>query len=225
MSKGVCLLSGGVDSACAALIAKKAGIKLFGLHFKRERKAFEADYSQHFADSNNFPLKIVTEDITDLIRSLQEPKIEYVTQDSQKWEFLLGRNLIYLTLAANYAVSMKASIIITGFASHDAFPGDPPRLGDYPDCHQKVLAKFNSVLNNCFHSTLDSPPLTIWTPLVNRTTTKVSVFKLALELGIKLKDTITCYTPVKNDDGSWTECGECLACYHKKKALNELDIR
>ncbi len=226
--KAVVLCSGGVDSACAALLARKKGYDIYGIHFLRPRKEFEAAYATKFAKHESFPLKIIECDLTSLIREAQHEPLKYVTVDGDVWEFLLGRNFMYLTLAANYAVSIQAETIVVGFAPHDADPTKPPKMGDYPDCHYRVLNQFASLLTSCVHFKLKPsvPSLKIWAPLFEYVVKKSDVFELALTLGVDLSDTITCYTPIREDrsDGvtEWVPCGKCLACLHRARALEEL---
>jgi len=227
-SKVIALSSGGVDSACAAVLAKNEGFEVSLLHFLRPRKEFEGVYTKKFAEKYNFPIKIIECDVTSLMRQAQETPLKYVTSTDDIWEYLLGRNFIYLTLAANYAVSVGVSTIVVGFAPHDANSRLLPNAADYPDCHPLVLNDFASLLSDCLHMRLNSVVTAIhfWAPLFKYVINKKEVFELALTLGIDLDDTITCYTPIKEerDDGSiqWRPCGTCLACLHKSRALKEL---
>ena len=224
--KCVALLSGGVDSATACMLAKKNGYEVYGLNFRRVRKEFETEYARRFAERHGINFKAVDADVTSLIREVQDTPLSYVSMSGQQWEFLWGRNIIYLTLAANYAASINASSIIVGFAPHDALRTDDPSSCDYPDCHPRVLDALSDLLTITFHRTAQPRPsgdglLRIDAPLMNRVKTKVDVFKLALELGINIEDTISCYTPIKTSEG-WRSCGQCLACHHRRAALTVL---
>ena len=223
--KCVALLSGGVDSAAACMLAKKSGHEVCGLNFRRVRKEFETEYARRFAERHGINFKVVDADVTSLIREAQETSLSYVTMSGQQWEFLWGRNIIYLVLAANYAASVGASVIVVGFAPHDASRTDDPSSCDYPDCHPRVLSDLSDLLTITLHRTTRPQPnsgsIRIDAPLMDKVKTKVDVFKLALELGINIGDTISCYTPIRTSEG-WRSCGQCLACHHRRAALTIL---
>lgn len=218
----VCLLSGGIDGlVAAALVQRREQARLVGLHFKRERKEFELVYARRCADWLSIPLKVVPSDITQLIRDSQEMRLMYELSNGQTWEFLLGRNLIYLTLAFNFALSISAEAIIVGYGPWDAPLIQPPTAVDFPDCHLSVIRSFEDVLNACVHRSVSTRRISLLAPLADVCESKKDVFKLAVEFGIPLEITLTCYTPKRIND-EWIPCGECPACRAREEALKEV---
>ena len=223
--KCVALCSGGVDSSAAVAVAMKEDRMevVRGVHFLRKGKEFEADYAQKVADRLGFPLKVIEVPVTRWIRQMQETKVEYLLDGLQKWELLMGRNIIYLTLIANLALSVGASVIVIGAAPHDADPTGTPQDAHYPDCHPVVLKKYENLINMCIHRTTTpyANKLRIYAPLFSRVKDKVDVFRLGLKYGIRPEDTITCYRPFKQN-GEWHPCGSCPPCILRKYALEKL---
>ena len=198
--KAVCLLSGGIDGlVAAALFRRREQAHLIGLHFKRERKAFEEVYAKRGADWLGIPLKVIDFDAAQCIRSAQEVKVTYGTSSGQVWEFLLGRNIIHLTLAFNFALSIGAEAVVVGYGPWDAPVDAVPSETDFPDCHARVVRYLEDLLNMCVHKSVASSRISICAPLID-VETKRDVFKLALELGIPLEITLTCYTPKRVGD-------------------------
>ncbi len=112
--------------------------------------------------------------------------------------FVPGRNLLFLVLAAAYAVKVGAKDIITGVCQTD--------YSGYPDCREEFVKAANGAINLAMPS--EAGPFTIHTPLMHLT--KGQTVKLALSLGGPtwgaLGDSVTCY------HGQHPGCGRCPAC-------------
>lgn len=119
--------------------------------------------------------------------------------------FVPGRNLIFLTFAAAFAWPRGIRHLVTGTAQTD--------YSGYPDCRRDTL----DALENALSLGLDRP-MTIHTPLMNRT--KKETVELAQRLGAieAMALTHTCY------NGERPPCGTCAACLLRARGFAEAGI-
>jgi len=121
--------------------------------------------------------------------------------------FVPGRNLVFLTLAASLAYTLKISHLVTGVCQTD-FSG-------YPDCRQNTLNLLQETLNAGMEYSF-----TLHTPLMYLT--KAQTVQLAHELGPQsfadLSFTHTCY------EGHFPPCGLCPACLLRAKGFQEAGL-
>ncbi len=77
--------------------------------------------------------------------------------------FVPGRNLLFLTIAANLAYSLGITDVITGVCQED--------FGGYPDCRQMFIDSAEQTIRRGFgyDDTDGFCNFTIWTPLMNLT--------------------------------------------------------
>lgn len=73
------------------------------------------------------------------------------------------------------------------------------------DCRTDFIKKINAIATS-------NTSIQIKVPFINLS--KAEVVKLANQLDVDLNNTITCYQPNET-----TECGVCLSCITKQKAL------
>lgn len=121
--------------------------------------------------------------------------------------FTPGRNLVFLTLAASFALSNDCSSLVTGVCETD-FSG-------YPDCRKDTIDAVELAvrLGN------DAPDFTIHTPLMHLS--KKQTVELATTLPgclDALALSVTCYR------GERPGCGTCPACELRAKGFTEAGI-
>lgn len=107
------------------------------------------------------------------------------------------RNLLFISTALSLAETMNINEVYLAFNSDDN--------ANYWDCGTDFIETMNTI------ATLNSS-IQIKTPFINLS--KTEVVKLAQQLNVNLTDTITCYQPNER-----IECGNCLSCLTKQKAL------
>ncbi len=125
-------------------------------------------------------------------------------EDSPPNSFVEGRNLLFLSYAAIYAKTHGITEIVTGVCETD-FSG-------YPDCRDIFVKSLNVTLNLAMDYRF-----VIHTPLM--WLDKADTWEMADKLGIVniiKKDTLTCYNGIKGDG-----CGNCPACYLRKRGYDE----
>ena len=202
--KAVCLISGGPDSATAAAVAKREGYELYCLSFnygqiaskeiESAKKIFEAlGAKEHRIIDISF------------LRELYGPGVTALLDDRmpmpEKFErsiIVPFRNGILLAIAAGYAAAVGADVIFYGAQ------GDDARF--YPDCRQEFVSAISRAISS---GTESNPP--VRNPLGDKS--KPEVIKLALELGVPLELTWSCYL---NGD---LHCGRCESCRNRKRAF------
>lgn len=113
------------------------------------------------------------------------------------------RNGILLSIAAGYAVAIGADAIFYGAQADDA------RF--YPDCSQEFVSAISQAI-----SSGTGFELSVRNPLGDKT--KAEVIKLAVELGVPLELTWSCYLNLE------AHCGRCESCRNRKLAFREAGI-
>lgn len=128
--------------------------------------------------------------------------------------FVPGRNLLFLTLAANYAYSLGITDLVTGVCQED--------YGGYPDCRQVFIDSAQETIRRGFGYDEKDPFMTsfrIVTPLMNLT--KKQTVELSLSIpgcGTALAFTHTGY------DGAYPPLGNDHATLLRAKGFLEADF-
>ena len=120
--------------------------------------------------------------------------------------YVPSRNLIFLSFAASFAESVKASAIFIGAHQED--------YSGYPDCRKNFFDSFKKTINK---GTKEGKHIKVFTPLVNKN--KKDIIKLALKLNVPLELTWSCYM------GGKVPCRVCDSCLFRKRAFQELKIK
>ena len=206
MSKGIILLSGGLDSLCALGLAKdKYGIEL-GLTFDYGQKSAkqEIEASRKICEFYKIEHKIIAldwlKDITQtaLVSEKELPTEGLGTKQSAESVWVPNRNGLFLNIAACFADSYKYDYIIFG-ANRDEGK-------TFPDNTEAFRREISKVFES---STLQKPK--VEAPLINYT--KNDIVKIAMEKSVPLELVRSCY------GGREKHCGVCESCRHLKKAL------
>jgi 7-cyano-7-deazaguanine synthase len=115
-----------------------------------------------------------------------------------------NRNMILLSLAVAYAVSVRARTV-----GISATKTDSPV---FPDCRREFLEAMNlaCVLGNGNSVRLDFPFINM---------TKAEVIELGFRLGVPFEYTWTCY------EGKERPCLQCLSCIERVKGFMEVGVK
>lgn len=226
MKKAVVLLSGGQDSTTCLYWAKERFHIIDCLIFDYNQR-HHREVEQAFRIASKVG---VTSIITQLVPGLwgtspltskncDVPQYENVEELAKEGEteptFVPARNILFLTLAANYAVSKGIKNIVTGVCQVD--------YGGYPDCRSEFIASMEKTLNigifgDHFKYSQIREQIKIHTPLMYLS--KKETVLLAKELNCieALADTHTCY------EGKNPPCGKCHSCLLRQKGFEEAGI-
>lgn len=214
MKKAVCLLSGGMDSAVAAYTAKKEGYGIYALTFDYgQRHARELASAKRLAKEMGVKEhKILRLDLRAIGGSALTDNIKVPLSKTASRiipaTYVPARNTIFLSIALAYAESITAEAIFIG-ANHIDYSG-------YPDCRPEYFRAFQRMANVATKCGLEGRPVKIRAPLINMS--KKEIIEKAVELGVPLEDTWSCY------QGKKKACGLCDSCVLRKQGFKQAGL-
>jgi len=217
--KACVVFSGGQDSTTCLAWAKKNFKEVYALNFFYEqRHVVEMKCAEKIAKILETPLQIVDLSFLGTLsnNSLSGPdsagqKIDLTSGfNNLPSTFVVGRNALFLSVAAAWALPRGIENIVFG-ASQVDFSG-------YPDCREEFLRSQEKTLSLATDSNLK-----IHTPILK--ITKAQTFELAAELGVLeliLEETHTCYKGERTTRHAWGYgCGQCPACVLRKEGFEK----
>lgn len=212
MSKKVVVVySGGMDSFTVLHNAIKSGADVFAISFNYGQKhSKELVVAHEVCQALNVSHKIV--DISSinslmagssLTSDIDIPEGHY-EDDNMKSTVVPNRNMVLLSMAIAYAVSLEASAVHYGAHSGDHHI--------YPDCRPEFVHAMNAV-----SLIANYQPVEVVTPYLNNT--KGEILAAGLAMGLNYIDTWTCY------NGREKACGKCGSCVERLEAFAEQNIQ
>ena len=206
--KAVCIISGGMDSALAATIAKNEGFDIIALHFNYAQRTQDKElecFEKIVKDLDAKEKYIIDLDFFKQIgaTALIDTNLEVPTDGIKPGvpiTYVPYRNGIFLSIAAAVAQKHEAEAIYIGVVEEDS--------SGYPDCRENFIKSIENSINLGLN---DGFEIEIKTPLIHLT--KADIVKKSLELGVKLEHTWSCY---KNSDKA---CGVCDSCRLRLKGF------
>jgi 7-cyano-7-deazaguanine synthase len=213
----VVLLSGGLDSATVAAIARRDGYGVYALSFdygqrhdveieaaKRVAKAAGAE--RHVVlpiDLRAFGGSALTDDIP-----VPKGRSEDDMAAGIPVTYVPARNTIFLSLALAWAEVLGTGDIFIGVNARD--------YSGYPDCRPDYLAAFQAMGNLATKGAVEGTlPVTIHSPLIDLT--KAEIITLGTGLVVDYSLTRSCYDP----DSQGRACGACDSCALRLKGFAE----
>ena len=214
-SKVVVVFSGGMDSYTVLHKAIRDGFEVFPLTFDYGQKhKKEIKYARQACTSLGISHKVI--DITaanqllagsSLTSDIEMPEGHYA-DENMKSTVVPNRNMILISLAVGYAVSINAQKVFYG-----AHSGDHEI---YPDCRPEFVEKMNSVC-----AIANYEPVEIVTPYL--TLNKIGILREGLEMGLNYGHTWTCYNGREKACGKCGSCAERLEAFEYNKVCDPLD--
>ncbi|MCG7536874.1 7-cyano-7-deazaguanine synthase QueC [Pseudoalteromonas sp. OOF1S-7] len=203
--KVVVIYSGGMDSYTVLNKALKSGYEVYALSFNYgQRHVKELEIARQACNELGVSHKIV--DISainqliggsSLTDDIDVPEGHY-EEESMKSTVVPNRNMILLSLAVGYAVSLKASKVFYGAHSGDH--------AIYPDCRPEFVKKMDDVCRIANYEEIE-----IVCPYLNNS--KIEILTDGLKMGLDYSKTWTCY------NGREKACGKCGACQERLEAF------
>lgn len=219
-SKALVILSGGQDSTTCAALATQQFDQVHAVTFDyQQRHAIELEsavavaQALHLASHEVSTIGAILKGTSPLVSD--SPLDQYSSADELpdgvEPTFIPGRNILFLTLAANRAVCLGIRDLFIGVCETD-FAG-------YWDCRQSFVDAMTIALGEGFYGQTDA--FRIHTPLM--LLTKAESVRLAQDvLGDRFESvmslTHTCYAGVKGG------CGKCHACLLRDRGFQEAGV-
>jgi 7-cyano-7-deazaguanine synthase len=217
----VVLLSGGLDSATAAAVARDRGFRLYALSVDYgQRHNFELAASRRVAQSlaiaNHLEVSVDLAKIggSALTAALEVPKgrSSDAMQTGIPITYVPARNTVLLSLALGYAEVVGAADIFIGVNAID--------YSGYPDCRPEFIRAFEQLANLATKAGVEGElRFKIHTPLVELS--KAEIVRLGTSLGVDYSLTHSCYDP----DPAGRACGQCDACQLRLKGFAEAGLQ
>lgn len=214
----IALLSGGLDSAVAALLVlPEAQIRL-ALTFDYGQRAAgqEAQTAGAFCQHYKIEHKVISLDwlaslsssaLIDRTKVLPRFSPNEIAEDKQKNSaaavWVPNRNAVFISIAAAFAEARECDWIVAGFNAEEALT--------FPDNSTDFIEACNASLN---YSTLSHPQIKSPTARLK----KVEIIKEALRGQMPLQFFWSCY------EGGASMCGTCESCVRTIRAFKEAKV-
>ena len=218
MKRAVVLLSGGLDSATVAAIARADGYEVSALTvIYGQRHHVEIEAAKQVAAHQKIGIhRFVTVDLGTIGGSALTADID-VPKDRDESEmadipvtYVPARNTVMLAIALGFAEVQAAEAIYVGVNAVD--------YSGYPDCRPEYLAAFQDLARLATKAGVEGGKLDVVAPLIHLR--KDEIIARGLELGVDYSTTHSCYDP----DPAGRACGRCDSCTIRLSAFARLGI-
>lgn len=219
-SRAIVLLSGGLDSATTAAIARADGHELYALsvdYGQRHRHELVAaarvarslgarEHKTVHIDLSTFGGSALTDQI-----AVPKDRDESQMSAGIPVTYVPARNTVLLAAALAYAEVCEASSIYLGVNAID--------YSGYPDCRPEFVEAFQRLAQLATKAGVEGRmQFRIHAPLIRMT--KAQIIRRGTELGVDYSLTLSCYDP----DSQGRACGHCDACQLRLKGFAEAGL-
>ena len=204
----VVLLSGGMDSAVVAAIARERGYRVHALSvaYGQRHTAELAAASRVAAALGASQHKVVDVDLRALGGSaLTDDAIAVPVDDDGHVigqgipsTYVPARNTIMLSVALGWAEVLGGRDLFCGVNAVD--------YSGYPDCRPEFVAAFERLANLATKAGVEGARIRVHAPLMAMS--KADIVREGLRLGVDFALTVSCYQA----DADGRACGHCDAC-------------
>ncbi|MBP2144351.1 7-cyano-7-deazaguanine synthase [Methanococcus voltae] len=220
--KAICVLSGGLDSTVASLIAKQNGYDLTNITFNYGQQALKNEImaSKKISKILNAEHKIVDLNFlsemceisecglkTGDIPTISEENLDNkdIAEQTMKKVWVPARNLIMFSIASGLAEAIDAGHIYCGINEEEA--------STFPDNTMEFMDRFNKCTE---YGTLNKVKLEAPLYKMNKDEIVKKGFDLEQKLGLEiLKYSYSCY----HENPELIHCGTCESCMRRKRAF------
>jgi 7-cyano-7-deazaguanine synthase len=211
----VVLLSGGLDSATVAAVARRDGFDVFALSFSygqrhsaelaaADRVAAHVGVSGH----KTIPIDLRAFGGSALTVHIDVPKGRDVDQMSSDIPvtYVPARNTIFLSFALAWAEVLGSSDIFIGFNALD--------YSGYPDCRPEFISAYETMARIATKAGVEgTTSLSVHAPLIELS--KAEIIELGSSLGVDYGLTVSCY----DADDAGAACGACDSCVLRRNGF------
>jgi 7-cyano-7-deazaguanine synthase len=213
----VVLLSGGLDSATAAALARRDGWTLYALtlrygqtHAQETAAARRVAASLGVARHLDLHVDLAAFGGSALVGEGAIPHDRPLGEDGIPPTYVPARNTVFLALALAWAETLDAERIVIGVNALD--------YSGYPDCRPEYIAAFEYLAGLATKAGVGGRPMRVWAPLQHLS--KAAIIRLGMELGVDYSLTHSCYDPAP--DGR--ACGRCDSCRLRARGFEEAGL-
>ena len=216
-NSAIILLSGGIDSATTAGMAKREGYQLYALSFDYgQRHKEELNSAKRVAHTlgvqKHLVLGVDLRGIggSALTDAIDVPKGREEMGSDIPITYVPARNTIFLSLALAWGEVLGVEDIFIGVNAVD--------YSGYPDCRPEYIQAFEQMAHLATKAGVEGrQKLRIHTPLIHMG--KKEIIQTGISLGIDYSLTHSCYDPKEGK-----ACGRCDSCVLRKKGFLEANI-
>lgn len=218
VKKAVCLISGGLDSAVTAFLARKQGYEIYALSFRYgQRHAKELLYAKKIGNAvcakKHIILSINLEKFggSSLLKNSSQRIKNHSLKDIGKkipTTYVPARNTIFLSFALAYAETIGADSIFIGANAVD--------YSAYPDCRPAYIHAFEKLAKLATRRSVEGQMIHIKAPLLRLS--KAQIIKTGEKLHVPFSMTWSCYRGTKK------ACGHCDSCLLRLKGFQEAGL-
>lgn len=218
--RAVVLVSGGMDSAVVAAIARAQGFEVYALSVAYgQRHLSELAAAGRVASMIGAAQhKTVDVDLRSIGGSALTDDIDVPTDDDGHVigagdipsTYVPARNTIMLSVALGWAEVLGAKDIFCGVNAVD--------YSGYPDCRPAFIEAFERLANLATKAGVEEGGLRVQAPLMKMT--KADIVREGVRLGVDFSQTVSCYQA----DGQGRACGHCDACRLRAQGFEDAGI-
>jgi 7-cyano-7-deazaguanine synthase len=216
--RAVVLLSGGLDSATAAAIARSEGFDLYALTIAYgQRHLVEVEAARAVAGAlgaaRHVELRVDLSVFggSALTDRIEVPKDRDLAAADIPATYVPARNTVFLSLAMAWAEAVGARDVYIGVNALD--------YSGYPDCRPEFIEAFERLAALATKAGVEGAGLRVHAPLIRMT--KAEIIRRGLELQVDYRLTRSCYDP----DPSGRPCGHCDSCLLRAKGFAEAGMK
>jgi 7-cyano-7-deazaguanine synthase len=220
MKQAIVLVSGGLDSATVAAIARADGFDVHALSFDYgQRHRIELEAAARVVASQGIRRHVITTiDLRQfggsaLTADIDVPKDRTTDQmaGAIPITYVPARNTIFLSFALAWAEVVGASDVFIGVNALD--------YSGYPDCRPEYISAYEAMANLATKAGVEGRQrLKIHSPLIAMN--KADIIRRGTELGVDYGATLSCYDPLPPN----IACGQCDSCQLRLKGFAEAGI-
>ena len=218
MRRAVVLLSGGLDSATAAALARREGFSLCGLtvrygqvHGEEMAAARRVAAALGFERHAEIDVNLAAFGGSALVGDGAIPQDRPLDATDIPVTYVPARNTVLLALALAWAEVLEAERIVIGVNAVD--------YSGYPDCRPEFIAAFGYLATLATKAGVTGHAPRLWAPL--QELSKGGIIRLGMELGVDYALTHSCYAPLAGG----RPCGHCDSCRLRARGFEEAGVR
>ncbi|RUM53788.1 MAG: 7-cyano-7-deazaguanine synthase QueC [Methylococcus sp.] len=213
--KAVILLSGGLDSITALVLARKQGFECHALSFdygQRHNAELVAArrIAAHYSLIEHRVMQLGLGSIGGSALTDESIDVPQEAAEGIPVTYVPARNTVFLALALGWAEVLEAHDIFVGVNAVD--------YSGYPDCRPEYIEAFQAMANLATRAGVEGAAIRINAPLIQMS--KADIVRMGTEFGVDYSMTVSCYAA----DSEGRGCRSCDACRLRSEGFQSAGI-